>query len=122
MTIPLVILAVLATVGEVIDLPFTNAKLNLLDRWLEPVLRGAPEIPEHSAPDSCSRRSRWHSPSPRSCSARAWYRNGLDAEAHDPTVERLGGFANVLENAYYLDVGLGPLRERPAHRVRALPE
>src|SRR4029077_8623088 len=24
----------------------------------------------------------------------------------DPTVERLGGFANVLANAYYLDVGL----------------
>src|SRR5215471_12515506 len=35
MTLPLVILAVLATVGEVINLPFDTLKLDFLDRWLE---------------------------------------------------------------------------------------
>ena len=38
MTLPLVVLAVLSAVGFVIDLPFDNSKLNLLDRWLAPVL------------------------------------------------------------------------------------
>ena len=54
--------------------------------------------------------------------AHAWYRNGLDAEGHDPTVERLGPFAKVLENAYYLDVGWARVRERSAHHVRPVPE
>jgi NADH-quinone oxidoreductase subunit L len=105
MTIPLVILAVLATVGEVINLPFTDAKLDFLDRWLEPVLRGAPEIPEQLGTEFLLATIAMALAVSAIVLARAWYRNGLDAEAHDPTVERLGGFANVLENAYYLDVG-----------------
>jgi NADH-quinone oxidoreductase subunit L len=107
MTMPLVVLAVLATVGFVINLPFENSKLDFLDRWLEPVLRGAPEI----------RATSFGAGFALSTGAlvlavvgivvaRAWYLNGLDAEGRDPTVERLGGFANVLANAYYLDVGL----------------
>ncbi len=34
------------------------------------------------------------------------YRNGLRPDGRDPTVEMLGGFAPVLENAWYLDFGL----------------
>jgi NADH-quinone oxidoreductase subunit L len=105
MTIPLVILAVLATVGEVINLPFTNAKLDFLDRWLEPVLQGAPEIPEQLGTEFMLATIAMVLAVFAIVVAHAWYRNGLDAEGHDPTVERLGGFANVLENAYYLDVG-----------------
>jgi NADH-quinone oxidoreductase subunit L len=107
MTIPLVVLAVLATIGFVIDLPFEKSKLNLLDRWLGPVLRGAPEIRATSLGAGFV----------LSTGAlviavvgivvgRAWYRNGLQADGADPTVERLGPFAKVLANAYYLDVGL----------------
>ncbi|HUI47412.1 MAG TPA: NADH-quinone oxidoreductase subunit L, partial [Acidimicrobiia bacterium] len=107
MTIPLVALAVLSTVGGVIDLPFDNSKLNLLDRWLAPVLRGAPAIPATSFGAGLA----------LSTVAlviavvgivvgRAVYRNGLDARGDDPAVERLGPFANVLANAYYLDVGV----------------
>ena len=107
MTMPLVILAVLATVGFVIDLPFDNSKLNLLDRWLGPVLRGAPDI----------RATSFGAGFALSTGAlviavvgivagRAVYRNGLNAQGEDPTVERLGPFAKVLANAYYLDVGL----------------
>jgi NADH-quinone oxidoreductase subunit L len=107
MTIPLVVLAVLSTIGFVIDLPFEKSKLNLLDRWLAPVLRGAPEIraTSFSAGFMLSTGALviavlgivW---------GHAWYRNGLHADGADPTVERLGPFAKVLANAYYLDVGL----------------
>jgi NADH-quinone oxidoreductase subunit L len=107
MTIPLMVLAVLATVGFVIDLPFETSKLNLLDRWLAPVLRGAPEI----------RATSFGAGFALSTIAlviavggivvgRALYRDGLQPDGADAGVERLGPFANVLANAYYLDVGL----------------
>jgi len=107
MTIPLMVLAGLATVGFVIDLPFDASKLNLLDRWLAPVLQGAPEI----------RATSFGAGFALSTVAlviavggivvgRALYRNGLQPDGTDAGVERLGPFANVLANAYYLDVGL----------------
>ena len=107
MTIPLVALAALSVVGAVIDLPFDNSKLNLLDRWLAPVLVGARDI----------RATSFGAGFVLSTGAlviaivgivlgRAVYRNGLDANGDDPAVERLGPFAKVLANAYYLDVGL----------------
>jgi NADH-quinone oxidoreductase subunit L len=105
MTIPLVILAVLATVGEVINLPFDTVKLDFLDRWLAPVLKGAPDIPEQIGTEFILATVAVALAVSAIVLARAWYRNGLDAHRRDPTVERLGGFANVLENAYYLDVG-----------------
>jgi NADH-quinone oxidoreductase subunit L len=106
MTLPLVVLAVLATVGEVINLPFDTLKLDFLDRWLEPVLRGAPVIPEELGTEFILATIAVALAVAAIILGRAWYRNGLDADGHDPTVERLGGFANVLANAYYLDVGL----------------
>jgi NADH-quinone oxidoreductase subunit L len=107
MTGPLVVLAVLATVGFVINLPFENSKLDFLDRWLEPVLRGAPEI----------RATSFGAGFALSTLAlviavvgivvgRSLYRNGLQPDGTDEGVERLGPFAQVLANAYYLDVGL----------------
>jgi NADH-quinone oxidoreductase subunit L len=107
MTAPLVVLAGLSTFGFLINLPFENQKWNFLERWLEPVLRGAPEIRASSFGTGFALSTIalvvavggivW---------AHAWYRNGLQADGADPTVERLGPFANVLANAYYLDVGL----------------
>jgi NADH-quinone oxidoreductase subunit L len=107
MTIPLVVLAVLATFGFVINLPFEKNKWDLLNRWLAPVLRGAPEIRATSFGAGFALSTDalviavvgivW---------AHAWYRNGLDAKGEDPAVQRLGPFAGVLANAYYLDVGL----------------
>jgi NADH-quinone oxidoreductase subunit L len=105
MTIPLVVLAVLATFGEIIDLPFEGVKWDFLDRWLEPVLRGAPEIPQQLGTEVILATVALVLAVSAIVLGRAFYRNGLDAEGHDPAVERLGGFANVLENAYYLDVG-----------------
>jgi NADH-quinone oxidoreductase subunit L len=107
MTGPLAVLAVLATVGFVINLPFENSKLNFLERWLEPVLRGAPEIRATSFGSGFALSTIalviavggivW---------AHAWYRSGLQPDGTDEGVERLGPFAKVLANAYYLDVGL----------------
>jgi NADH-quinone oxidoreductase subunit L len=107
MTAPLVVLAGLSTVGFVINLPFVNSELDFLERWLEPVLRGAPEIatPSFAAGFAFATGSLviafvgivW---------ARALYRNGLEPDGTDAGVERLGPFAKVLANAYYLDVGL----------------
>jgi len=107
MTMPLVVLAALSFAGGLVDLPFDNNKLNLLDRWLAPVLSGAPDI----------RATSFGSGFALSTVAlviavvgivvgRAIYRNGLDAQGADPAVERLGPVASVLANAYYLDVGL----------------
>jgi NADH-quinone oxidoreductase subunit L len=115
MTMPLVVLAVLSTVGFVIDLPFDKSKLNFLDRWLSPVLTGAPNI----------RASSFGSGLALSTGAlvvavvgivfaRSVYRNGLGARGEDPTVETLGPFAKVLANAYYLDVGLARFVSGPA--------
>lgn len=114
MTGPLVVLAVLATVGFVINLPFENSKLDFLDRWLEPVLRGAPEI----------RATSFGAGFALSTLAlviavvgivvgRSLYRNGLQLDGTDEAVERLGPFAQVLANAYYLDVGLARLVSGP---------
>jgi NADH-quinone oxidoreductase subunit L len=113
MTIPLIVLAVLATVGEVINLPFTNIKLDFLDIWLEPVLHGAPEIPEEAGTEVILATIALALAVFAIVVAHAWYRNGLDAEGHDPAVERLGPFAKVLENAYYLDVGWSRLVSGP---------
>ena len=107
MTAPLVALAGLSTFGFVINLPFVNSELDFLERWLEPVLHGAPELPTPSFAAGFAFATGslvlaivgivW---------ARALYRNGLEPDGTDPGVERLGPFAKVLANAYYLDVGL----------------
>jgi NADH-quinone oxidoreductase subunit L len=109
MYIPLVALAGLSVIGGLLDLPFTNAKLNVLDRWLE--------LPEAHATSGLGGVA-------LSTLALAlgvigillavhFYRNGLRADGTDPTVEGLGGFAGVLENAWYLDIGLARLVSGP---------
>jgi NADH-quinone oxidoreductase subunit L len=102
MYIPLVALAGLSFLGGALDLPFSNAKFNVLDRWLE--------LPEGHAVSGLSGLA---------LSTVALviavvgilfavrvYRNGLRRDGVDPEVERLGGFAPVLENAWYLDYAL----------------
>jgi NADH-quinone oxidoreductase subunit L len=103
MALPLVALAGLALVGGALDLPFTNQKFNILDRWLD--------LPESHLATSFGAGLLlstvalvigvvgivW---------AARVYRNGLRGDGADPAVERLGGFAGVLQNAWYLDIGL----------------
>jgi NADH-quinone oxidoreductase subunit L len=107
MTVPLIVLAILSTIGFVINLPFENSKLDLLHQWLEPVLRGATpiEVTSFGAGFALATIALVVAIVGIVVS-RALYRNGLEADDVDPGVERLGPFAKVLANAYYLDVGL----------------
>ena len=103
MYVPLLVLAVLSVVGGIIDLPFTNSRLNLLDRWLE--LPEAVHTPSFSAAFVLSTIALTVGVIGIVVGISV-YRNGLRADGTDPTVERLGGFAGVLQNAWYIDVGL----------------
>jgi NADH-quinone oxidoreductase subunit L len=110
MYVPLAALAALSLAGGFIDLPFTNSKLNVLDRWLE--------LPEGSVAP--------HFSTALVLSLVALligvggivaglfaYRRGLRDDGSDPMVVRLGGFAGVLQNAWYLDIGLARLVSGP---------
>ena len=111
MYVPLVALAGLAFVGGGLDLPFTNSKLNVLDRWLE--------LPE------AGRATHFSSALLLSTfallvgvvgilAAVSVYRNGLRRDGTDATVERLGGFAGVLQNAWYIDAAVAWFVSGPA--------
>jgi NADH-quinone oxidoreductase subunit L len=103
MYVPLLALAALAFLGGALDLPFTNAKFNLLDRWLD--------LPESHVASSFGAGLLLSTVALAVgvvgiLAGLSVYRNGLRRDGTDPGVERLGGFAGVLQNAYYLDIGL----------------
>jgi NADH-quinone oxidoreductase subunit L len=117
MTIPLIALAVLSIFGGLIDLPFVNANLDFLDKWLAPVLRGVPDIEPGSFLGGFALASvALVLAVVGIVVGRALYLNGLNADGTDPAVERLGPVAGVLENAYYLDVGLARFVSGPITR------
>jgi len=112
---PLVVLAVFSLLGGLIDLPFINLDFDVLDRWLEPVFATVQPVHASSFAQAFA----------LSTTAlviaivgivigHALYRNGLEPDGTDPGVAPLGGFANVLANAYYLDVGLARFVSGPA--------
>jgi NADH-quinone oxidoreductase subunit L len=103
MYVPLLALAALAFLGGALDLPFTNAKFNLLDRWLD--------LPESHVASSFGAGLLLSTIALAVgvvgiLAGLSVYRNGLRRDGTDPGVERLGGFAGVLQNAYYLDIAL----------------
>jgi NADH-quinone oxidoreductase subunit L len=107
MLIPLFALAVLSFVGGGFNLPFQQQKLELLAAWLEPMLHGVP----------IAHASSFNQGAALSGVALfvgvlgilvGWrvYKNGLRADGRDPFVVRLGGFAKVLANAFYIDAAV----------------
>jgi NADH-quinone oxidoreductase subunit L len=114
MAFPLIALAFLSVVGGVIDLPFVNRQLDFLSRWLTPVFAGAQEI---TAPSFLSgfvlSTVALIIAVIGIAVAVSMYGKGLGADGTDPGVERLGGFAPVLANAYYFDIGLARLVSGP---------
>jgi NADH-quinone oxidoreductase subunit L len=113
MALPLVSLAVLSVVGGVINLPFAAQKLDFLTRWLEPVFHNVPEAnPSFSTGFALSTVAVilavigivgcW-----------SWYKSAQQRKVLDPAVDRLGPFATVLANAYFLDIGLSRLVSGP---------
>jgi NADH-quinone oxidoreductase subunit L len=118
MLIPLFVLAGLTLVGAAVDLPFEHNHINLLDQWLAPILRTAPEI----TPSSFGMAFVLSTIALTIAIVgivvgRAVYRNGLDADGLDPGEKRLGVLAGVLENGYYLDSGIARVVSGPAAAV-----
>ena len=110
MYVPLAVLAVLSVAGGFIDLPFTNHKLNVLDHWLD--------LPEaHKATSFGAGLLLSTIALAIGVSGIVWgvsvYRRGLRADGADPAVERLGGFAGVLENAWYINAAVAWLVSGP---------
>ena len=122
MTLPLIVLAILAAIGGIINLPFLKQELDFLALWLEPVFETARAAsprdvrPRVRALDGRAGRSR---SSASSLGARS-YKNGLGAKGEDPVEAKLGGFAKVLANAYYLDIGLARFVSGPVTTMREL--
>jgi NADH-quinone oxidoreductase subunit L len=110
MYIPLVALAFLSLVGGFIDLPFTNTKLNLLDRWLQ--------VPEGPVAPHFSTALLLSIVALAIAIVGIWigvgvYRYGLRPDGTDDTVDRLGGFAPVLENAWYINATVARIVSGP---------
>jgi NADH-quinone oxidoreductase subunit L len=106
---------VFSLLGGLIDLPFINLDFDVLDRWLEPVFASVQPVHASSFLQAFA----------LSTTAlviavigivigHAIYRRGLEPDGTDPGVAPLGGFATVLANAYYLDVGLARFVSGPA--------
>ena len=117
MTMPLVVLAVLAAVGGLLSLPFHG--LEFLTEWLEPVFEDVPEIHAELVRRAASLlvdalgdgRSDRHRRRPT-----RFYRNGLDAgRTRIPSSSGSASSAELFGHAYYFDDGDRPLRRRPAH-------
>ena len=118
MLIPLFALAGLALVGAAVDLPFEHNHINLLDQWLAPILRTAPEI----TPSSFGMAFVLSTIALTVAIVgivvgRAVYRNGLDADGLDPGEKRLGALARVFDNGYYIDSGIARVVSGPATAV-----
>jgi NADH-quinone oxidoreductase subunit L len=120
MTVPLVVLAILATVSGALNLPFVNQGLDYLAQWLEPVFEDVPEIhpTSFSAGLVLATVALAVALVGIALGVRA-YRRGLDEDGSDPTERRLGGFAAVLANAYYLDAAWSRLVAGPGRTAFA---
>ncbi len=114
MTMPLVVLAALSAVGGLLALPFTQQHIEFLTSWLEPSLRGAPEL---TAPSFATALT-------LSVAAIAvglvgiffgatMYRAGLAEDLVDPLERRLGAVGRMLEHAYYFDETLARIVSGP---------
>jgi NADH-quinone oxidoreductase subunit L len=114
MTIPLFLLAALAVIGGVINLPFTQ--FENLHKWLEPVFEGVPQ----AHPRSFGQAAGLDTISVLLALggiflAFALYKRGLERTDHDPANERLGIAGRFFGKAWFVDEGLsravdGPVR------------
>jgi NADH-quinone oxidoreductase subunit L len=114
MVLPVAVLAFLAIIGGLLNLPFT--KLEFLDHFLEPVFEGT------VAPEPTSFWSAFGLDVIAVGVATigivfAWriYRRGLEDPAVDPVDRRLGGVGRLFGHAWYYDEGIaaavgGPIR------------
>jgi NADH-quinone oxidoreductase subunit L len=111
---PVVLLAALAVIGGLLDLPFT--KIEFLDQWLDPVFRDAHHIGTPSFIGGVGLSALAFGMGLLGIAiAYLLYRRGLESVDRDPFDERLGVLGRVFGHAYYYDDGIsravdGPLR------------
>ena len=117
MTFPILVLAVLAAIGGLMNLPFTSMRVaRQVARVVVPRrARGAPRhLHRRIRPGDAHVRDR------RSCGiflAYTLYKKGLEHADRDPLNEKLGRLAPVLGNAYYYDEGVSRLVGGPGRAV-----
>ena len=114
MVVPISVLALLAVVGGLLDLPLRH--FEWLDSWLAPVFHGVNQPAPHSFVGASELTGVAFA-----CAILGvlvgfvLYRRGLPTPAADPLPERLGVTADVLGHGYYFDDGVsvavdGPIR------------
>ncbi len=108
MTFPIMVLAVLAAIGGIMNLPFTN--MEWLDKWLESSFRGVPEVhPDTFIGGLGLEMLTFAIAAGGIFLAYTLYKKGLAHAERDPLDEKLGALAPVLGNAYYYDAGVSRL-------------
>jgi NADH-quinone oxidoreductase subunit L len=108
MVFPVVVLALLAAIGGLLNLPFTQ--FEWLDKWLESSFRGVPEVHPDTFLDGFGLEMLTFAIALGGILlAYSLYRNGLKQRDRDPLRERLGPIAPILGNAYYYDAGVSKL-------------
>ena len=118
MTFPIMVLAVLAAVGGLMNLPFTS--MEWLDKWLESSFRGVPEV--HPGTFIGGLGLEMLTFAIAACGiflAYTLYKKGLARADRDPRDEKLGAVAPVLGHAYYYDAGVSKLVGGPGKKTAA---
>ena len=116
MTFPIMVLAVLAAVGGLMNLPFTS--IEWLDKWLESSFRGVPEVHPDTFIGGLGLEMLTFAIA--ACGiflAYTLYKKGLEYADRDPLERKLGRLAPVLGNAYYYDAGVSRLVGGPGRAV-----
>jgi NADH-quinone oxidoreductase subunit L len=112
MTFPIMVLAVLAAIGGIMNLPFTS--MEWLDKWLEPSFRGVPEVhPDTFIGGLALELLTFAIAAAAIFFAYTLYKKGLARADRDPLDEKLGAVAPVLGHAYYYDIGVSKLMGGP---------
>jgi NADH-quinone oxidoreductase subunit L len=116
MTFPIMVLAVLAAVGGIINLPFTS--MEWLDKWLESSFRGVPEVHPDSFVGGLGLELLTFAVAAGGIFlGYTLYKKGLEHADRDPLDEKLGRVAPILGHAYYYDAGVAWLVGGPGRAL-----
>jgi NADH-quinone oxidoreductase subunit L len=116
MVLPVLVLAALAAVGGILNLPFVP--LEFLTHWLEPVFEGVSEPHPDSFVEGLSLELLAAAVALAGVVvAYATYREGLARADEDPFDRKLGPLAKLFGHAYYFDEGVSAAVGGPGRRA-----
>ena len=116
MVLPVMVLAFLAAVAGILNLPFSS--MEWLNKFLEPSFRGVPDVKPDSFAQGFGLEMLTFAIA--ACGiffAYKLYKKGLEHADRDPLDVKLGGLAHVFGNAYYYDHGISKLVGGPGRAV-----